>query len=360
MNNKTYLDLIEYTIFNTYPDYYVSQLLEMLEKENLIITKKRMLKKKDINEESKQILNVSAIKKPKDKLKYFIRNNIKFDLCKFIEEYEFIKGYRHSVILKFNSIDYNIINILKQKNDIIMYQKDEEKYDFISSVFCKPTCKEENNKIFLKFSRIQQGFISENDKVEIKYPVLVIIDLTNNLVEIRFDQIRSVFQNSNKLFYNSIVNGVIGWIEGLIKLKLQKVELKPKVKKIIEQYNNTEDAEVIPIRRDVFLKDGSKVVLDIDANKEFIVPIIGDLKFIINNNQEEKEKAPNIISQIEKLISKVEEGDVPKVSLFWKDKDIILGIAHDYKEKGYSLLHYYGEIKSSEKMDYVREYLIKC
>ncbi|WP_039239076.1 hypothetical protein, partial [Clostridium novyi] len=246
MNNKTYLDLIEYTIFNTYPDYYVSQLLEMLEKENLIITKKRMLKKKDINEESKQILNVSAIKKPKDKLKYFIRNNIKFDLCKFIEEYEFIKGYRHSVILKFNSIDYNIINILKQKNDIIMYQKDEEKYDFISSVFCKPTCKEENNKIFLKFSRIQQGFISENNKVEIKYPVLVIIDLTNNLVEIRFDQIRSVFQNSNKLFYNSIVNGVIGWIEGLIKLKLQKVELKPKVKKIIEQYNNnTEDAEVI-------------------------------------------------------------------------------------------------------------------
>ncbi|QPW58693.1 hypothetical protein IRP63_05505 [Clostridium botulinum] len=46
MNNKTYLDLIEYTIFNTYPDYYVSQLLEMLEKENLIITKKRMLKRK--------------------------------------------------------------------------------------------------------------------------------------------------------------------------------------------------------------------------------------------------------------------------------------------------------------------------
>ncbi|KOC53957.1 hypothetical protein ADU90_03990 [Clostridium botulinum] len=163
------------------------------------------------------------------------------------------------------------------------------------------------------------------------------------------------------MFYNSIVNGVIGWIEGLIKLKLQKVELKPKVKKIIEQYNNnTEDAEVIPIRRDVFLKDGSKVVLDVDANKEFIVPIIGDLKFIINNNEEEKEKALNIISQIEKLISKVEEGDVPKVSLFWKDKDIILGIAHDYKEKGYSLLHYYGEIKSSEKMDYVREYLIKC
>ena len=120
-----------------------------------------------------------------------------------------------------------------------------------------------------------------------------------------------------------------------------------------------ENSDVIPMKRNVALKNGSKVVLDIDANKEYVVPIIGDLKFIMKNYNKELEGTPELLKELNKLIKSVELGFVPKLSIFWKEKDILLGITHGYNETDYSLLHYYGEIISSENMDYVRDYFGK-
>ena len=99
-----------------------------------------------------------------------------------------------------------------------------------------------------------------------------------------------------------------------------------------------------------------KVVFDIDANKEFIVPILGDLKLIMKTFKRDLSNVPNLNQELINLITTVENGDVPKISLKWVKEDILIGITHEYKQEKYSFIQFYGEIKNSEVMDYVREY----
>lgn len=366
---EMYNDLIMYTVFNIYPDYYVDQLLEKLEENNKIILKKgiskkikKLQEKNDINElkllsHLDNAIDVSMFSKSKDKLNVFIEQTSKHNFLKFIEEYEFRKSYKHCVIYKMKNFNKDIIRIQEKNGQI--NAMNVLQYDKTSTSFMIPTYIEEENKILLKFSLVRDAFVNETERKSIKYPVIIVIDLNNNLIEIRFDKIKSVFQ-TGKTFYDDLIGKAKVWAESYLRIELEPLELRGKVKDIIDEYNKDMDnVNVIPMKRDVWLRNGSKVVLDINSNTEFIVPIIGDLKFIIKNNEEELKKMPQLYSQLMELVDKVDEGDVPKIDLFWVNENISIGIIHNYKEKDYSLIQYYGEIEDSEKMDYVRGYFNK-
>lgn len=350
-NNINKGDLTEYTIFNTYPDYAINSILKDLESRNLI-----SLKKKD---ENSTALNVARICKPKEKLKCFLENNSGFDLKSYIDNHEWNKGYRHSVLLKIEEFDLDTLNErIKSSESIKMIEDKNDESEEKQLNFSNPLCKENEDSFIFKFPIKKTAFDGNGNNIEVSYPIIVVIDKKNGVLEVRFDKIKTIFQGQN--FYENIIKSVIGWFVSILDLSLSQLELKPKIKRIIEKYNeDMENADVIPMKRNVALKNGSKVVLDIDANKEYVVPIIGDLKFIMKNYEEELEGTPELLNELNKLIKSVELGFVPKLSIFWKEKDILLGITHGYNETEYSLLHYYGEIISSENMNYVRNYFGK-
>lgn len=355
MNNNTNFDeLIKYSVFNTYPDYAIDEILDVFEEKKMIKTKKR-ISNKNTDDKVDGVIDVSAILKSKDKLNYFLKNNNEFDFSEFILNYEWDKGFRHAVLLEIERFNIDVLNKCIEKGNIIEVK--DEKPSHICEYISKPILKIIGENYMLKFPLVKNGIINDDKIIKIKYPVIVVIDPINNLIEIRFDKIKTVFQRTKKNFYEDLIKGVVGWLKGYLKLKTKQLELKPQIQNIIDKYNeNMEEAEVIPMRRDVALKSGSKVVLDIDANKNFIVPILGDLKFIMKNYKDELKNIPLLKLELEKLIKTVEEGDVPKLSLFWRKAGIMVGITHSYKESEYSLFQYYGEITDSRMMDYVREY----
>lgn len=355
MNNKTNFDeLIKYSVFNTYPDYAIDEILDILEKKKMIKTKKRISNKNtDVKEDG--VVDVSAIIKSKDKLNYFLEYNKEFDLSAFILNYEWDKGFRHAVLLEIEGFNVNTLNKCIEKGNIIDVKF--EKSSNVSEYISNPILNKNGEGYVLKFPLVKKGIINDDKIIHIKYPVIVVIDSINNLIEIRFDKIKTIFQQTKKNFYEDLIKGIVGWLKSFLELNTKQVELKPQIQKIIDEYNeNMEEAEVIPMKRDVALKSGSKVVLDIDANKNFIVPILGDLKFIMKSYEDELKNIPLLKQELEKLIKTVEEGDVPKLSLYWRKVGIMVGITHGYKESEYSLFHYYGEIKDSRMMDYVRKY----
>ncbi|MGU8476063.1 hypothetical protein ACV3QH_02125 [Clostridium perfringens] len=344
--NKT--GLTEYTIFNTYPDYAINSILRDLESKNFLSLKKK--------EENSIGLNVSRIDKPKGKLRYFLENNTGFDLKSYIDNHEWNKGYRHSVLLKIEK--FNLDKLKKEIEKSKSIKKFDGNSEEKQESFMNPLYKENKDSFIFKFPIKKIAFDGNGNKLEVSYPIIVVIDKIYGILEIRFDKIKTIFQSQN--FYENIIRSVIGWFVSNLELGLKQLELKPKISKIIKEYNeDMENSDVIPMKRNVALKNGSKVVLDIDANKEYVVPIIGDLKFIMKNYNKELEGTPELLKELNKLIKSVELGFVPKLSIFWKEKDILLGITHGYNETDYSLLHYYGEIISSENMDYVRDYFGK-
>jgi hypothetical protein len=171
----------------------------------------------------------------------------------------------------------------------------------------KPTVLKENDKIIIKFC-LEKSVEQDIDKVEkIKYVVQVALLTDIEILEIRFDQIRGIFKNGEN-FYRDIVTAANGWLQSYLKINIFDINFRPIVKKVIEQYNNDEkNVDVIPYTTAMAMKDGSKAVLDIDAKKVFTMPILGELKLLIKNNEEKFQKSPEIHDMLTDFITSIEE-----------------------------------------------------
>lgn len=273
-----------------------------------------------------------------------------------MKKWSFLK--RIDILLySIDNFQHDRIQYLIDSEEIFPFSENIEVYDHISFISQKPTVICVENKIMFKFSHEKKTIIGDEEEKIIKYVVLAVLHTDANLLEIRFDPIKGIFKSSED-FYKKIVSSIKAWCGHKLFLNFQNIEYKPVVKKLVDIYNsNEETAEVIPYKRAMNLKTGSKVMFDIDANKSMVVPILGVLRNLIRNNKEEFDKSPIIYAMLKKFIDEIEDSDVPKASLFWRTKGILLGITHGYKDTEYSLFQYYGELKDSEVMDFVTRYL---
>ncbi|MGE7763367.1 hypothetical protein [Peribacillus sp. NPDC097895] len=119
--------------------------------------------------------------------------------------------------------------------------------------------------------------------------------------------------------------------------------------------NATSPSSIMIVRIDFFVFGVS--------NEELVIPILGELKTFIEDNQQliqNNDKTQEIGRKLEKFISGIEnKSDLPSVKMIWPQKGIRLGVEHTYKDRKYSFFMYYDElVDSKERMDYVREYLI--
>lgn len=367
------LELQEYravlveTISETYPKYLQEKVVKKLEANNIIST-------------SNDLLSEAAISLDVSNQPFFdqIRNAVEQnpdDTIRVIEELEYEYSYKYAVLFNHNSdnieakltelVEGNLVNNLTSEDFTFDYCSDNSESPRVI-----PTYKMINEEIdCLKFSKKVIGFLpvsGDNQRV-VKYPIVVLLYKTEKVLEIRFDKIKGFLKNGDEFFYIKQIQWVSAWLQSKLDLELVAMNLAPIIEYTIPKENNDETSEVVVTAQAMNLASGSKAVLDTGVNDQFVLPLLGELKNLIRDNEElfnTNDETKEIKSKLTTFIFETEESShLPWISLTWKNetksKAVKVKFSFNYLGQEYSLLQYYGNNAEMERMNNVTKYLIE-
>ena len=238
-------------------------------------------------------------------------------VIKYIEQWEYIREYQYSVL--FESCYLEKENILSRINkvNLSLFDIDSTEVEEINDVISRPTVYQSDNIIILKFT-LGKRCINPDTEEELKYKYTInaVFHLNSKIVEIRYNPINGLFVDDYKGFYKRNISAVKAWINSYLELKLDKFIID----NVIE--NLKKDNSLRLEGQDMRFSDGGKACLEIGSNTSYTLPLLGELKNIIEQNQEEFNKAIAIKQMLETWIeSKEEEADYLWICLCWPDSN---------------------------------------
>ena len=357
--NCNYETILLNTLEEVYPNYLKKKIIKEMSDSGRVINSKRKSKKLKFED----IMDVSELKDEDAKLSHILNYDSENNLYKYIEEFEFNKSYRHSVLFKINNFDIDSIHNLIKEKKLTLYKRESDMKDtIIENNFSKenivPTIKIYDDIICIKFSYLLDTQTKGANSKPIKYIVLCSLDLSNDVLELRFDKSPQEYRTT-KDFYREYINITLGYLNRLLKIDIEHIDFKS----LIEYIRTIEDDEICIYAMEMH-RNGSKAYLDSMSNADMTIPILGELKNFINENQKlfnSNDETKKIKGELDYFIENIEvTSDLPSVKICWPINDTRIGVKHDYKEEEYSLFIYYDELlHSKEKMDYVREYFMQ-
>lgn len=352
--NKEYKNLLLDTLEELYPNYLKKKLIKEMADSGKVVNSKKKSKQLSFMD----VIDVSQLDDEDEKLSHILEADSDETLFKYIEEFEFNKSYRYSVMFTLDDFSQDKIHKSIENGELNLYKREADMKDSVKELQIIPTLKMVNENIYIKFSYLIKPQIVNSDLKVIKYIILCDLDLENNILELRFDRAPKGY-HSTKDFYVQMVNETLDRLCSLLDLKITTIDFKS----IIEYIRHIEDDEIYIYAMEMH-RNGSKAYLDSMSNDDMTIPILGELKEFINDNKElfnSNDKTLEIKRRVNDFIENIEvTSDLPSIKVIWPKNDIRVGIKHDYKGKDYSLFMYYDElIDSKEKMDYVRNYFIK-
>lgn len=354
---EEYIDIQKNSLEICYPAYIKRRLLTKLSEEGLIINNKRMSN----GGNNLFIPDVSYIEDIQEKINYLFEKMDTRSLISRIEDLEFKKEYRHMAWFKLKNL--NVLDITKRITEDSDAAKAFLLYngsfvcDSINAEEPSITVKQMPSGLYLKFNYILTPCDGDATK-KIKYVVLVRMDLESGILEICFDKVKFDYRNREN-FYSELIEGIVERLENLLGLEIEYIDFKSLIYYIKEF---KDDVNIIAMK---LKRNGTIAHLDSFENEEFIIPILGELKNLIDSNDELfganlestsiKELLTNFIEEIE-LTS-----DLPNAKLRWINELISLGADHNYHGSEYTLFTLYDELSTERRrIDYVREYFIEC
>ncbi|WP_042226760.1 hypothetical protein [Paenibacillus popilliae] len=353
-----YQEYLISTINEMYPKYTQKRLLKDLEKQHII-----KLKKNTIQSADDSVIDLSEVEEEEQLTKGISSGNSA--IHRQFEKYEFLKSYKYAAIFSVNSVDESLF---KQSQDDGLIQNFiaedysfDEIYNGVNYRNIKPTMYAMGNVIALKFSRLLTGFTPGiGEKKQIKYPILCVYLKNLEVVEVRFDRVKTYFQE-DEFFYHKQVDFVLSWLKKCVGFEIENINISS----IINYINKQEQDEVNVYSQAMSTASGGKAVLEAGLNENFILPLLGELKELIKSHEDLFNKSPEIKQLLDMFISETEaNSDLPWISLVWKGKEkgkeTHVKFRHNFMNQGYTLLQYYGHQSDMEKMDHVTEYIINC
>ncbi|MRN51974.1 hypothetical protein [Paenibacillus monticola] len=353
--DEIYKELMIETVSNTYPKYIQKDLLSTLEQQGVVKLKKNMPIKSGA-----QTIDLSEAEED-ERLTQGIES---LAVLRALEKREFTKSYHFSAIFSGNG---------KQKPDFFSLVNEGKLLDFTSPNFLHDNVQDVNHpteviptlftigniKIF-KFTKILTGFLPVTaTRKRIKYNVLGVYHEYLGVLEIRFDRARSLFQYEDELFYHNQIVGVLNWFKEVAKFELEYINISP----VISYINKKDQNEVVVHSQAMSMSTGAKAELYTAENGAPILPLLGELKELIKTNEELFDQCTKIKDLLDKFISETEDtSDLPWISLRWKgdakNEGILVKFKHNYENKGYTLLNFFGRQTNMEKMNNVTKYII--
>ncbi|WP_142301363.1 hypothetical protein [Shouchella clausii] len=362
-----YKNLIQSTIKEVYPNYLVKVLLKKLEEKNIVSYKEDLLTQN------------AYIFSNEDETPYHPKydttellaalDNKTNEVISVVQEQEYESPYSYSALFEIEEEWKDNLDLAIQEGLILPVESENYNHDQLANNVMNsiPSYKKASSLHILKFSLHLIGYLPQehDNKREIVYPVVCLLNSETNMVEIRFEKVKGYISNGESGFYVKKVEEVKQKIESLLGIELLAINLSSIVKYIKESLNESEENEVAVSAQALEYHTGSKAVLDSGNNDNMILPLIGNLKDILKNNEElfdANDQTKQIQEMLEEIILEAEYlSDHPWITLAWKNdvksKIVKVKFLFNYHGQDFSVLQYYGSNADSERMSYVTQFI---
>lgn len=356
MEFNEYKELLISTLKIMYPNYLKKKILKQLSEDGLIINNKNISKNGQISILSDLSIDVSDVEEINAKFTNIFENDENDSIYKYIEEFEFNKGYRHGVLFKVENFNMEKLEQLVSEQLVTIYKKDNTMYDYVDEKAKVPTIRRSGEAIVFKFNYLLSNRLNTNTE-SIKYVVLAIINSKDKTLEIRLDKVGFDYKN-NRDFYAQIIDDVKSKLIFMLGITVNDIDFKAVIHYIKSE---KDDVSIYAMK---MYRNGTKAYLDALSNEDMVIPILGELKKFIEENKQlfdSNNETKAIGSKLDEFITGIEvNSDLPSVKMIWPENGIKIGVDHNYKDRQYSFFMYYDELgDNKERMDYVREYLMQ-
>lgn len=288
-------------------------------------------------------------------------NNLIIEAHKNIESSKSLK-YSALYELDDDRTSEEIINLITSKNS------------FLDSVNTLNTpiqnLKATKLKDVIKFTFLLDGIrINDNVPIAIKTTYSVIVKFwefgnsKKKFLEIDADNVATYFRLDKNNFFEQMITTIEEYLQSKFSLTLIPIDLFQTLEKIKEKAKKGE-LENLPIAsaQKMVLSSGSQAILDSNDAETIILPILGELRKLIEDNEELFSEALDVKILLEGFIQDTETmSDLPWVTFTWdnKIKSKKIQVKFVLSEYPYTLLNYYTHNKGRSGMNDVVESLLK-
>lgn len=201
------------------------------------------------------------------------------------EYLEFCKLYKYSVPFFFSTLDGIPVNQAIKNSPCILFDYNSYSPSFALSRTIgesAPYYLAQNEEILIKFV-LQKSYPRHEDyqPVDYRYPVVVYINSDLDILEIRFDAVRFDPQ-FGKESYESLLYDSIKWINENLHFSLLRCDGVDAISII----NSKEDESVKIYKQMMELSSGGSAELTASEEKDSVMPFIGELRELIDENDE--------------------------------------------------------------------------
>jgi hypothetical protein len=275
--------------------------------------------------------------------------------------------YKYSVPLYYEPSEKPLQEALNDKK-ITLFERKEYTPDYVIDRVlgeATPVAYEEDGKLFVKFV-LQKAYIHSEtfEQIDYRYPIVIYINPSINMLEIRYDSMRySYNEQVDRDAYSKIVSYCIDWIKSNLGLKLFACEHTDTIKII----NDIQNTEVRMYKQMMEMKSGGSAELTASENGDYLLPFIGEIRELIDENEELFSEAIEVKQLLLQYLNEKEAtASYPYIYVKWvkpvETQSYIVKITFDYFNGKYTLLqHITGSCKDlgMGRMNDAIEYLSK-
>ncbi len=334
MEQNTYIEFYSNTI-EDYSNQMKRQISIMLEKERKIRYEKQQSFLDDkhcMYFDKKDYANI--IKKTVSDINFI----------NFYDKFDFLKMYKHSVPFFYEGFSDEIIEgLLNTQNKLKQYSEEiPTEYTIASGIeeVIPVFYKLDDESFFIKF--VYQKFYFKPDtgeEVNYRYVIVVYFNKKSKMLDIRYDSLK-FFSGDSRLIYNKNIENILFWLKSNLKINIYNCDSKNFLDII-----NVKDSEVKVFKQMMDMGSSGQAELTASEDSDFILPFIGEIKELIDENEELFNKVPEIKKLLEDYLTEKEiTASYPFVYLMWKRavvaKQFIIKVTFSYFENNYIQLHH--------------------
>lgn len=276
------------------------------------------------------------------------------------EKWEFEKDYKYSIVFQTDNFD-ELLTKIELIDSYINLEKDES--SIMSDIIEFPIKFSIDNLDIIKFN-LKFAVVDPLTEKELflKYPVLVVIHKEEKLIEFRFDALKRVFISEKRelTIYADLISDLSNYFLNKLDCVLEPLDLDF----IIKEAKKEDQDEVRVMAEYRKLPSGGNAQLEVGSNEQFVLPIIGDLKEVLQQYRSELEKVPTLKDALDQFIFENDElSDYHWIEVMWenelKTRNNRVKFIFNYKNNTYCLIqHYYNNVLiGMERMNHVIKYL---
>jgi len=273
---------------------------------------------------------------------------------RIFEKWEFVKDYKYSVLFSSSKFSASLSKV----DALAQYDECVSETARSSNDFTDPLCLKEDNFVFLKFIKYYSAVDPESgNEFLLKYPILIVLHREEQIIEFRFDTLRRIFvpERQEQTFYSDLISKLLCFCQTFFDGDISPLSLE-----FLKNYH----PNATLMAKYMMLPSGGNAQLEVGKNENYVLPIVGELREILDNHRSELDMVPSLKESLEQFMFENDElSECSWIEIMWENeikvRSIRVKFIFNYKNHNYCLLqHYYSNVLvGMERMNHVVRYI---